>query len=169
MRQPIIKPPSRSTGLHNYLKSDFTFYWDKEPYTVPAGETVKMPEWLATHGAVKLAEEYFHVHPTNAKSKDEKVRGFYSRHDDAFKDKVKEALIYSDEKAPPQSDIAHEVESMNEKEDKKGIELPEVEDEVTVGCSDCKATGPRHKPTCKKFKEHPSDEAQKRKLKERAD
>jgi len=175
-REVHLKPKSAPTGLHNYLNEPFTFYWDKEPYTLQPGETITMFEWLATHGAIKMAERWFHLHPQNSKSKDDKVNGFYSRFEDGFKDKVKEALIYPKNQKAEISATKAAVEGMNpeevvvEKPDKKSIELKTYEDdeEPLTGCSECKATGPRHKPTCSKFKRHAKDEAQAAKLREGA-
>jgi hypothetical protein len=178
MREQHIKPDSTPVYLHNYLPERFTFYWDKEAYTLDAGEKVKMFKWLAVHGAVKLAEKWFSLNLTNAKSTDPKVRGFYSRHDDDFKAKVKEAII--EEKTAPvqQSEVANAIAVMNEEDKeeapaprrgrppKAAIELPEAEDEIIVGCAECHATGPRHKPTCSKFTKHEKDEAQAAKLRE---
>lgn len=168
MRQQHLKPLSRPVGLHNYLPRKFTFYWDKEAYTIAPGETLNVFEWLAIHGAVKMAEAWFNENPTNAKSTDPKVRGFYSRHDDDFKAKVKEAIIYPKGASTSEvSETANAIAAMNEAEEapKKGvIELPEVEDEIVEGCAECRATGPRHKPTCSKFVKHPKDEAQTAKL-----
>jgi hypothetical protein len=171
MRQPFIKPDSTPVFLHNYLPHKFTFYWDKEAYTLEAGEKVKMFKWLAVHGAMKIAEEYFNVNPTNPHSTDPKVRGFYSRHEDFFKAKVKEAIIESESPVKERSETARSVDSMNDVEEKEEkergvIELPEVEDEILPGCQECKATGPRHKPTCSKFVKHAKDEAQAAKLRE---
>lgn len=168
MRQQHIKPDSTPVFLHNYLPEKFTFYWDREAYTLGAGEKVKMFKWLAVHGAIKIAERYFSLNLTNKNSDDPKVKGFYSRHDDDFKAKVKEAIIESSTPQKEQSETANAIASMNdepEEKPKKGvIELPEHEDEIVEGCSICKATGPRHKPTCSKFVKHPKDEAQAAKL-----
>lgn len=175
MRQQHIKPPSRPVGLHNYLPRKFTFYWDKEAYTIAPGETLNVFEWLAIHGAVKMAEAWFAGNPTNSSSLDPKVRGFYSRHDDEFKAKVKEAIIYPKGASTSEvSETANAIAAMNVEEDepkrgpgrpkKEAIELPEVEDEIVEGCAECRATGPRHKPTCSKFVKHPKDEAQTAKL-----
>lgn len=173
-REVHLKPKSAPVGLHNYLNEPFTFYWDKEPYTLQPGQTVTMFEWLATKGAIAMAERFFHLFPQNKDSKDPKVYGFISRFEDAFKDKVKEAIVYPDNSKPEISAIKSAVEGMNheeevvEKPDKKSIELKTYDDdaEPTTGCAECKATGPRHKPTCSKFKRHAKDEAQAHKLAE---
>lgn len=175
-REVHLKPKSAPTGLHNYLLEPFTFYWDKEAYTLQPNETLTLFEWLATHGAIKMAERWFHLHPQNATSTDPKVYGFISRFEDAFKDKVREALIYPKNSKPEISAIKSAVEGMNqeeeivEKPDKKSIELKTYDDdaEIVTGCSECKATGPRHKPTCSKFVRHEKDETQAAKLAERA-
>lgn len=180
MREQHLRPKNNPVKLHNYLPEPFTFYWDKEPYTIPAGESVTMFEWLATHGAIKMAERWFHLNPTNVKAKDPKQQGFYSRHDDAFKAKVNEAIIRpSVAPASGLSETAAAVAMMNEEETievpapKKGkreIELKTADDadEIVVGCRECRATGPRHKPTCSQFKPHTKDASQAAKLAEAA-
>jgi hypothetical protein len=172
MREVHIKPDSTPVFLFNYLSEPFTFYWDKEAYTLEAGEKQKMFRWLAVHGAVKMAERWFSLNPTNATAQDPKQRGFYSRHDDIFKDKVKEAIIDTGHKPSGLSETAHAVESMNQepelKTGKKEIELKAADDEIVEGCKECRATGPRHKPTCSLFKKHEKDEAQAAKLAEAA-
>jgi hypothetical protein len=171
-RDVILKPKSAPTGLHNYLPEPFTFYWDKEAYTLQPGETLTLFEWLATHGAMKMAERWFHLNPQNPNSPDSKVKGFYTRHEDSFKKKVNEALIYPKVKTPEISETKAATEEMNtveEKPNKREIELKTAEDdEPSTGCHECKATGPRHKPTCPKFKPHEKDEAQATRLKEAA-
>lgn len=175
MRQQHIKPLSRPVELHNYLPEDFTFYWDQEAYTIKAGKSMTMFEWLAIHGAMKMAERFFTINPTNKDSADPKTRGFYSRHDDIFKDRVKKAIIYPEgAKTADVSQTATSIAMMNDAEEeeapktgrpaKKTIELPEVEDEIIPGCQECKATGPRHKPTCSKYKTHDKDATQAPKL-----
>lgn len=175
MRDQHIKPLSRPVGLHNYLPEKFTFYWDKEPYTLEAGQTLNMFEWLAIHGAMKLAERWFHLNPTNPGSGDPKTRGFYSRHDDDFKAKVREAIIYPKvEASQATSETANAIAAMNEEEEpakrgpgrppKKEIELKTADDEIVEGCQECRATGPRHKPTCTKFKTYDKDATQAAKL-----
>ena len=168
-REPVMKPDNRRTTLKNYLPERFTFYWDKEAYTLePAGEegdSLVLFRWLALHGAVKMAERYFHLNPQNKKSADPKTRGFYSRHEDFFKEKVQEAIIIPKDDKPHPNDVAAAVDLMNADEPKakrKEIELKEADDAELSGpsCQECKATGPRHKPTCSNFKPHPTDVAQ---------
>lgn len=177
MREQQLKPKTRPVVLYNYLPESFTFYWDKEPYTLKAGEKMTMFEWLATFGAVKIAERWYDLNPTNPNSTDQKQKGFYSRHDEGFKVKVKEALIYpAVADTSEQSETANAVAAMNAESDepksgKKSIELKtadDVDDEPVVGCAVCRATGPRHKPTCPKFVSHKKDEAQAAKLAEAA-
>lgn len=173
MREVHLKPKSKRIGLHNYLPEPFTFRWDKEDYTLKPGETDNYPEWMATHAAIKMAERWFVLNPANASSTDPKIKGYFSRHDENFKAKVREALVYPEnfDGGGESSELRNAVSSMNADDDKpakrkKGeIELPEVDDEpITGGCAECSATGPRHKPTCSKFKPHEKDAAQKAKL-----
>ena len=42
--------------LSNPLDEDFTFYWNKVPYTVPAMSTKPFPYFLAFHGGKHLAD-----------------------------------------------------------------------------------------------------------------
>jgi len=42
--------------LTNITNQDFTFAWDKQEYTLKAGETETYPTFLAEHGAKHLAE-----------------------------------------------------------------------------------------------------------------
>ncbi|MDI6808413.1 MAG: hypothetical protein QME66_05460 [Candidatus Eisenbacteria bacterium] len=39
----------------NPTREDFTWNWDGEAYTFPAGSAAQMPEWLARHFARHLA------------------------------------------------------------------------------------------------------------------
>jgi hypothetical protein len=43
-------------SLFNPLKEEFTFRWDKIPYTVGAGKTLNLPKFLAEHGAKHLVD-----------------------------------------------------------------------------------------------------------------
>lgn len=175
MREVHIQPKSKPTGLHNYLPEPFTFFWAKEEYgPIAPGETLTLPEWQATHAAIKMAERWFVLNPTNVSSTDPKIKGYFSRHDENFQQKVREALIYpkgrdTAEVTPEKATVMMMNSDAPKQPERKTIELPEDEEEViTGGCSVCKATGPRHKPTCSKFKPHEKDVSQAAKLKEAA-
>jgi len=43
-------------SFHNPLKEDFTFRWDKAPFTVKGGETGQFSFFLARHGAKHLVD-----------------------------------------------------------------------------------------------------------------
>jgi|TARA_R100001530_G_scaffold116130_1_gene83146 hypothetical protein len=49
-------------SFHNPLKEDFTFRWDKKPYTIPAGDTIPLEPYLAKHGSKHLVD-YIILHP----------------------------------------------------------------------------------------------------------
>lgn len=59
--------PIEFAKLYNTTEEDFTFYWDKAPYTIKAGETKDFINYIAEHGAKKLADKY-----SKTANKDEK-------------------------------------------------------------------------------------------------
>lgn len=42
--------------LHNPFDEDFSHTWDKEPYTIKAGQSLHFPKWLAEHLAKHLVD-----------------------------------------------------------------------------------------------------------------
>jgi formylmethanofuran dehydrogenase subunit E len=50
--------PIEFAKLYNTTDEDFTFYWDKAPYTVKAGEAKDFIDFIARHGAKKMADKY---------------------------------------------------------------------------------------------------------------
>ena len=51
--------PYTSRTLTNPLTEDFTFMWDGKEYKIKAGHTEVYPEFLAFHGASRMAKYYF--------------------------------------------------------------------------------------------------------------
>lgn len=50
--------PIEFAKLYNTTKEDFTFYWDKAPYTIRANESKDFINYIAEHGAKKMADKY---------------------------------------------------------------------------------------------------------------
>ena len=49
-------------SFYNPLKEDFTFRWDKKPFTIKPGEIVPLEPYLAKHGSKHLVD-YIILHP----------------------------------------------------------------------------------------------------------
>lgn len=52
------KKPIQFKKLYNNTPVDFTFFWDSAPYTVKAGESREFIDYIAEHGARKLADKF---------------------------------------------------------------------------------------------------------------
>jgi hypothetical protein len=52
------KKPIEFKKLYNNTPEDFTFFYDSAPYTIKAGETKDFIDYIAVHGAMKLADKY---------------------------------------------------------------------------------------------------------------
>jgi hypothetical protein len=50
--------PIEFAKLYNTTDEDFTFYYDKAPYTIKAGEGKDFVNYIAEHGAKKMADKY---------------------------------------------------------------------------------------------------------------
>jgi len=53
-----VNKPIEFKKLYNNTPEDFTFFWDKAPYTIKAGEAKEFVDYIACHGAKKLADKY---------------------------------------------------------------------------------------------------------------
>ena len=52
------KKPIEFKKLYNNTPEDFTFFYDSAPYTIKAGEAKDFIDYIACHGALKLANKY---------------------------------------------------------------------------------------------------------------
>ncbi len=55
-QQNINKPNETPILFVNFRNEQFTFFWDKVPYTLEAKETRWLPYWLAEHAAKHLVD-----------------------------------------------------------------------------------------------------------------
>lgn len=103
---------STTMYFYNYSNEDFTWSWDKVPYTVPAGEKMLFPDYLAKHMAKHFVNREM--------MKDSKQTNHFSRQ--TYLDKC----LFDG--APVLDKVQAEVATLNEK--KKPGRPPKVKEEA---------------------------------------
>lgn len=99
----------RNVNLHNFSSEDFTWSWNKEPFTIRKGQTVTMPEYLFEHFAKHLIDR-------------ELTKAGKATHLPHFREEMM-AKCKGDETAEMGS-IASEIDKLNRKSAEESLKCP---------------------------------------------